>query len=161
MKIVYLLAVLMSLLSINCSNNALIKTTTGKSIIGEVIGASDSNVYIKTFARAKPINKNEIYLIDHPGNGLAVTGGIIGAYGLLNIAIGLPQCSDYDASFCIGVLLPAAIGIPMFVKGLTIWKKSNSNLLKPYSELSTLYILPNYTYINNESQFKLNVVTQF
>lgn len=155
-------AIFLSCLFLNCGSTASIKKTDGTEISGRIIAGDDENIYIKTLAGQVPIKKSEISDIDHPGNGLAVTGGIITAYGILNIAVGVPQCEEEGGAFCLGVFTPAGIGIPMFANGFSIWNRSKGNVNKPRSTaLNSYYIVPGYSFNGNRRTVGFAIVRNF
>jgi hypothetical protein len=74
------------------------------------------------------IDRSDIVDIDHPGNVAAVIGGVVAAYGVANIQVGVPEyCHGYqedDGAACVGVFLPAVIGGSVMVYGLAVWARS-------------------------------------
>lgn len=117
--------------SLNCGTTAVISKKGGESIEGKILGNDKENVYIQTYAQPAPIKKAEITDIDHPGNGVLITGVILTAYGILNIAVGASKCSSEGASFCTGVFTPAAVGLGMGIWGYVVWSGSVSNATEP------------------------------
>jgi len=115
----------------NCGTTALINKKGGESIEGKILGNDQENVYIQTYGKPTPIKKAEITDIDHPGNGVLITGIFLTAYGILNIAVGAPKCSTEGASFCTGVFTPAAVGLGMGIWGYVVWSGSVSNATEP------------------------------
>ena len=73
-----------------CGNTATITRSNGPSFEARIVGSDRDRIYVEG-ARAG-IPREEIIDIDHPGNGAAVAGGILSAYGVLNIAVGASDC---------------------------------------------------------------------
>lgn len=115
----------------HCGTTALISKKGGETIEGKIIGNDSENVYIQTMGPAAPIKKIEITDIDHPGNGVLITGLGILAYGAANIAVGSKECASQGASFCMGVFTPAVVGLGMSIWGYVVWSGSGSNATDP------------------------------
>lgn len=45
---------------------------------------------------------------------------------MANIAVGVNQCEANGPAFCTGVFLPAAIGLPLMIYGVSVWASSRS-----------------------------------
>ena len=109
-----------------CGNTATItRTQGGGGVVEAKIVSSDGNKIFVEGGRAG-IPRDEIVDIDHPGNGAAVAGGLLSAYGILNIAVGIPQCEEKGAGFCTGVFLPLAVGLPLTIYGIVVYAGSTS-----------------------------------
>lgn len=129
---------------------------------GEIIAGDKDNVYLRTFRGEEAVPKKDIVDIDHPGNGLAVAGAVLSAYGVLNILVGAAQCGDKPAAFCVGVFLPAGVGIPMAITGLAIWNRSTSNVNKPKSTaFQGMYLSPNYAYHESGATYGFSLTKGF
>lgn len=129
------------LFALNCGTTAVISKKGGEKIEGVILGNDKENVYVQTYGQPSPIKKSEITDIDHPGNGVLVTGIILTAYGILNIAVGAPKCSAEGASFCTGVFTPAAVGVGMSIWGYVVWSGSVNSATDP-SKTITATIQP-------------------
>jgi|KBSMisStaDraftv2_1062788.scaffolds.fasta_scaffold362177_1 hypothetical protein len=121
-----LVTVLVTALAAGCGSTATITRYSGGTIDGEIVSADGRNVYIRRENQALAIPRQDIVDIDHPGNGAAVAGAILTAYGVLNIAVGAPQCDTKGAAFCTGVFAPLAIGLPLTIYGVVVWQSSVS-----------------------------------
>jgi hypothetical protein len=115
-----------------CGTTATIRRSSGPAIEAEIVGGDRDNVYYRddneygSFRHRTAIGRDEITDIDHPGNVAALLGGILAVYGLINISAGAGQCSAREVPFCVGVFLPAAIGVPWFGWGMSTWIGSRS-----------------------------------
>jgi hypothetical protein len=113
---------LASILICGCSTSASISRIDGRDIQGKIQRSTSDAVVVATRGGTEvSVPRSEITDIDHPGNAIAVLGGLVGAYGALNIAVGAPTCSDTSAAYCVGVALPAAAGAAMLIWGLSTW----------------------------------------
>lgn len=147
---------------INCGSTASIYKADGTMTEGEIIGGDNENLYVKIWGKDSSIPKSDIFNIDHPGNGLAVGGGILAAYGALNIAVGLPRCKDKGTGFCVGVFTPAVVGIPMLINGLLIWGKSTGNINKEkVAYFNDFQLNPYYSYREENSIYGLMLTKRF
>ncbi len=115
-------ALLASSLICGCSTTATISRTNGRDIEARIERSTPGAVVVQTEGGSEvSIPRSEITDIDHPGNAAAVVGALLSAYGGLNIASGASKCSDNGGAYCTGVFLPAAIGVPMLIWGLSTW----------------------------------------
>jgi hypothetical protein len=120
-------ALLTSSLIYGCSTTATISRTNGTEIEARIEHSTPGAVVVQTEGGSElRIPRSEITDIDHPGNAAAVVGGLLSAYGALNIASGAPKCGDNGGAYCTGVFLPAAIGVPMLIWGLSTWMGSTN-----------------------------------
>lgn len=78
----------------------------------------------------------------------ATIGGVVTAYGVANIAIGMPQCEKEGAAFCTGVFLPATVGVSLLTYGLGTYIGSTSAMNKApeQSVLGSLKIAPTHEF---------------
>ncbi|MFP2931948.1 hypothetical protein ACLESO_43635 [Pyxidicoccus sp. 3LG] len=110
-----------------CSSTARISRINGEPIEARIHRSNNETLFLRTeWGPDVALPRSEVVDIDHPGNGVAVAGGILSAYGALNIAAGLETCSELGGAYCVGTFLPAAIGVPMLIWGLTTWGNSTS-----------------------------------
>ena len=125
-----LTAALLALLC-GCSTTATITRTTGKPIEGRINRSDAEFLYVELEGGEEgAVPRASVTDIDHPGNATAVLGGLLGAYGVLNIAAGAETCGESEGAvgvaFCTGMVLPAAFGAGMLIWGLTKWGASTS-----------------------------------
>ncbi|NMO13516.1 hypothetical protein HPC49_09780 [Pyxidicoccus fallax] len=112
-----------------CSTTATISLINGGRVEAKIQHGTKDALVLKTVAGVEvPVPRLEISDIDHPGNGDAVLGGLLSAYGALNIATNFETCrelrGDARTPYCIGTFLPASVGVPMLIWGLTTWVSS-------------------------------------
>jgi len=109
-----------------CGNTASIQAKFG-STDGKIVGGDAQNIYVETAGGfTKSIPKSDIVDIDHPGNVAATIGGVVTAYGIANIAVGAPECDKGGPAYCVGVFLPATIGVSLVTYGLSTYVGSTS-----------------------------------
>jgi hypothetical protein len=118
-------AVLCASFAAGCSTTATITRKGGQVDEAIIARSTSSSVMVETGAGERPIPRDEITDIDHPGNVHAVIGSLLLAYGILNISVGASQCDRRGAAFCTGVFTPAAVGLGMTIWGHTVWSRSN------------------------------------
>jgi hypothetical protein len=120
---------------IGCSNTATIHRRSGPPVEARIIaGTPEAIVVTHDGRRGHTIARGDIEEIDHPGNVHGVIGGILAAYGVVNIALGLPICSDQhrfgssaeQAAFCTGVFAPVTLGAAMLFWGWVTLDASTS-----------------------------------
>jgi hypothetical protein len=121
---ILLLAPLMT----GCGSTATISRVKAPVIEAQIVSSDESTLHVQTSSAGDTISiaRNDVTDIDHPGNVAAVIGGIISAYGLVNLMVGAPKCERESVAYCAGVLLPATIGLPMMIYGITMWSASTS-----------------------------------
>ena len=107
-----------------CGTKATITRVNAPPVEAEIVGGDQENIYVELAGGTMPIAREEIEDIDHPGNVAAVIGGLVSAYGIANLALGLPQCEKQGPAFCTGVILPATIGLPVMIYGIAVWARS-------------------------------------
>jgi hypothetical protein len=91
-------------------------------------------VYVGTKESPETLNRSEIKDISHPGNGATIAGGILSGYGVVNIAVGVPMCSDKGTAFCVGVFTPLALGVPILLWGIATHSSSVNAAQTPLHE---------------------------
>jgi hypothetical protein len=131
-----------------CGNSATI-TRANNSFDAKIIGGDAEKLYVEyAGGDTAAIPKSEIRDIDHPGNVAATIGVVVGAYGVANIAIGMPQCDKEGAAYCTGVFLPAAIGASLITYGLGTYIGSSSavNEKPERSGLGSIVIAPTHEF---------------
>ncbi|HYH96338.1 hypothetical protein [Hyalangium sp.] len=118
---------LASILISGCSTTASISRTNGRELEAKIQRSTPGAVVVQTNGGSEvSISRSDITDIDHPGNASAVVGLLLSTYGAINIAAGAPKCSEGGGAFCTGVFLPAAIGFPMLIWGLSTWLGSSN-----------------------------------
>jgi hypothetical protein len=124
---VSLTAVLVGLLA-GCDSFAEIRRprSLGGPVKGKILSGDRRNVYVQSDPGRILVRRTDIQDIDHPGNGMAVFGGILSAYGVFNIAVSAPQCQDHGEAFCVGVFTPLAVGLPVLIWGIATYARSVS-----------------------------------
>jgi len=105
-----------------CSRSATISRASGEQLSARIERSDQETIYVKVAGgREVHLARSEVADIDHPGNGVAVLGGLLSAYGAANIALGAGNCGEVNPAYCVGVFLPAAVGVSMLVWGLNTW----------------------------------------
>jgi hypothetical protein len=123
---------LASILVCGCSTTAKISRVNGRTLEAKIKRSTPEAVVVQTDGGSEvSISRSDISDIDHPGNVVAVIGGLLSGYGALNIATGAAQCGTGGGAYCTGVFLPAAVGVSMLVWGLTTWGGSTSAASNP------------------------------
>jgi hypothetical protein len=118
-------ALSLAVASAGCSTSATIKKFDDYEIEGQIIDGSRGSITIlDADHRERQIPRGQIKQISHPGGPAAVIGGILLAYGIYNIAVGLPHCQARGAAFCLGVFSPATIGAGMEIWSLVVNHRS-------------------------------------
>jgi hypothetical protein len=118
---------LASTLICGCSTTATISRINGKTVDAKIRRSTPGAVVVETDGgREVSISRSDISDIDHPGNVAAVLGGLVSAYGAVNIASGASGCAEGGGAYCTGVFLPAAVGVPILIWGLSTWIGSTS-----------------------------------
>jgi len=116
---------LASILICGCSTTATISRVNGRTVEAKIRRSTPGSVVVETDGgKEVSISRSDISDIDHPGNVAAVFGSLLSAYGAVNIAAGASNCSQGGGAYCTGVFLPAAIGVPMLIWGLSTWAGS-------------------------------------
>jgi hypothetical protein len=132
-----------------CGNSATITRRMASPVDARIIGGDTENLYVELpGGRTETIPKREVVDIDHPGNVAATIGGVVGVYGIANIAVGLPDCDKGGPAFCMGVFLPATIGVSLIVYGLGTHSGSVSavNEKPERSVLGSLVVAPTHEF---------------
>lgn len=100
------------------------------NVEGRIVGGSRDSIFVADDQGGEhEIPRSDVTDIDYPGNVHANVGAGVLAYGVLNIAVGLPDCNartDDKAAFCTGVFLPAIIGAGMIIWGLAVHQGQTS-----------------------------------
>lgn len=127
----------------SCSTTATVLVRDGTRYEVQILGGDKDTLLLQSeYGVEKVVRRSEVGDIDHPGNVMALVGGLIGGSGALNlVSVGL-MCSTSGASS--GSQCPllfgmmggtAALGVGMFVWGLWTWLGSKNavsdSLLNP------------------------------
>lgn len=108
-------------LLLGCSTTSTVVHVSEPDIEGDIVGGSPESIFVELDSGAEvEVRRDEITSIDHPGNVHAGVGAGVLGYGILNIAVGAPECDRYGTAFCTGVFLAAAIGAGLIVWGLFV-----------------------------------------
>jgi hypothetical protein len=121
-----LLPWLLALTTAGCSTMATINTRDGRVFEGRINSSDGRAVYIGP--SNAPVARSEIVEIDHPGNGVLITGVSLTAYGILNAAYVFGQAEYYedpDAARVIS-LTPAVVGLGLAIWGSTVYVRSTN-----------------------------------
>lgn len=125
-----------------CSDTAIIMRNKHCPIEAKIIGADRDNLYVQgEFSNAPlAIPKAEIIEVDHPGNGMAITGVVIsGLYSLQLLAgVGLyfsddPFNRQLGLPYLISGLVGSLIGAGFTLWGYSIWSSSVEATERPPS----------------------------
>jgi hypothetical protein len=111
-------------LAMGCSTTATIARVGEPEIEGKIVASGDGLLQVETRAGNTPVAMQNVTDIDHPGNVAGTIGALVTAYGVTNIVVGMPQCERQGGAYCVGVFLPAAIGLPLAIWGFATWGKS-------------------------------------
>ena len=117
-------------ISMGCGTTATIYRSDELIFEGTIEGGSRDRILVTSKdGMRKEISREEIVDIDHPGNVHALIGGIVLAYGIGNIAVGMEECqSSGDGAYCVGIFTPAAIGTGLLAWGLATWTGSRGSV---------------------------------
>jgi hypothetical protein len=126
-----------------CSTTSTITRVNGPPIEAHIVGGDAENVYVGPADEPEAIRRADIKDIDYPGDGATVAGAIASAYGVVNIAVGAPQCDAKGAAFCTGVFAPLAIGIPLLIWGISTHSSAvNAAKNTPHESGARLFVAP-------------------
>jgi hypothetical protein len=127
-NVVLMLCFPFAVAAIGCGTTATITRVNGPQIEAKIVGGDETKLYVQNSSAgdSTSIARNDVTDIDHPGNVAALIGGVVSAYGVVNVVAGAPQCERKGAAYCTGVFLPAAIGLPIMMYGLYNWMDSTS-----------------------------------
>jgi hypothetical protein len=126
-----------------CSTTSTITRVNGPTIEGHIVGGDAENVYVGPKDAPEAIPRSEITDIDYPGDGATVVGSILGAYGIANIAVGLPHCNANGPAFCTGVFAPLGVGIGMVLWGIgTHASAVSAARTPPHESGARLFVMP-------------------
>jgi hypothetical protein len=145
-----------------CGTSATITQRFG-SIDATIVGGDRENIYVETPGGLnQSIPKADIVDVDHPGNVAATIGGVVTAYGVANIAVGMPQCDREGPAFCMGVFLPAAIGVSLITYGVGTYVGSTTAMDKtPERGVGSLVIVPTHEFAGRPKTPGLSVAGSF
>jgi len=112
------------LTTMGCSTTSTIARIHEGEVEGDIVGGSADSIFVARAGGGEcEIKRDDISLIDYPGNVHRNAGVAVLVYGGLNIGLGLPACRDRTqdkAAFCTGLFLPAAIGLGLIAWGLVV-----------------------------------------
>ena len=109
-----------------CGTAAEIRTSDGRTVEGTIVGADARNLQFETGAT---MPRADIIDIDHPGNGAAVTGLALVAYGIVNGLYVMKRIDNNEMEDATGfgkviAFSPAAVGGGRAPWGYFTWKRS-------------------------------------
>ncbi len=109
-----------------CGTTATITRRSEPPLEAKITRHDTRKVYVETFAGGGEVGipRQDVVDIDHPGNVAATIGGVLSGYGVANIIVGARQCDTQGAAYCTGVFLPAALGVPLLIYGVSMWGSS-------------------------------------
>jgi hypothetical protein len=114
-----------SLAATACSTASTVYRRNDAPVTGELVSGSPRYVVVQGSSGGETrVPKSQIIDVDYPGGGAIGWGIGILAYGILNIAVGAPHCSEKGGAFCTGVFLPAAAGIGLMSWGFHVRSKA-------------------------------------
>jgi hypothetical protein len=125
-----------------CGTTATIKRVDGSAVEARIVGGDDRKLYLEQDGEPLEVERRDVRDISHPGNAASIVGGILAGYGVINIAVGAPQCNDKGAAFCTGVFLPEAVGLPMLIWGIATHAASVSAAKTPPTEQAGIVVAP-------------------
>lgn len=112
------------LTTMGCSTTSTIARIHEGKVEGDIIGGSADSIFVARAGGGEcEIKRDDVSMIDYPGNVHRNVGLAVLVYGGLNIAAGLPKCEERTqdkTAFCTGVFLPAAIGLGLIAWGLVV-----------------------------------------
>ncbi len=112
------------IVTMGCSTTSTIARVNAPTMEGDIRGGSTDSIFVETDSGSVyEIPRDDISSIDYPGNVHLNLGAGVLAYGVANIAFGIPACNertDDKAAFCTGVFVPAAIGIGIMLWGFVV-----------------------------------------
>ncbi|MDC0746716.1 hypothetical protein [Polyangium mundeleinium] len=149
-------------LVMGCSTTATISRINEPDIEGKIISADDGILMVETRAGHDSIPLLSVTDIDHPGNVAATIGTLLTGYGVANIIVGAPDCERGGAAYCLGVFLPATIGLPLMIWGFTTWGKSQyaATPRSPRSDVS-FTVLPAASFEKKNTFLGANATVSF
>jgi hypothetical protein len=125
---------LASALLLGCSTTATIRHDRGPPLETRIVGGTPGAILVYAQGRTYALPRHEVRDIDHPGNVHVLVGGMLAAYGIVNIAVGFERCEkaqgfENDAEYggyCAGVFTPFILGTGMVLWGLVTYVSSTS-----------------------------------
>jgi hypothetical protein len=111
-----------AVLALGCSTTSTITRVNGPPVEADIVGGSRDTIFVRSESGAEfEIRRRDVTDIDYPGNVHAIVGAGVLGYGIVNMVVGLPNCSSqskYDVAYCTGVVLPAVLGAVIMTWGL-------------------------------------------
>lgn len=109
-----------------CATTATVSTTHGV-YEGQIVSSNrrELTLHLGDETRDVKIAREDVGDIDHPGNVLAVIGGLVTAGGLADLLLFSPLC-DVGAGYCVGLATPIGVGLAMLIGGLMTWSASKA-----------------------------------
>jgi hypothetical protein len=121
------LTAMLALAAGGCGTTATITNRDGTRYEVEIVRSTPSELIVATRAGERPIARDRIRDIDHPGNVAVLAGSVLLTAGVVSL-LGFHRCeSSASSDFCIGSIGGvglAASGLGMVVWGAHAWTTS-------------------------------------
>jgi hypothetical protein len=126
-------ALVLFLLGSGCAATATVTTRDGRQTEAFITGGDQRHLLLQSqYGVESVVKRADVGDIDHPGNVLAVVGGILGGSGALDLVVLGTMCASGAAGssscgFMLGTLGGmTAVGAGLFVWGLWTWLTSKN-----------------------------------
>ncbi|MEQ9496530.1 MAG: hypothetical protein RIT81_06720 [Deltaproteobacteria bacterium] len=117
-----------------CGTTATVQTSS-RLYEGTIERSDREYVLVRTEDGDERVRRLDIVDIDHPGNVHGLIGGLIAAYGLVNVGTGLDGCkagfgrtTDEATAFCVGLFIPLVVGTAIALWGGIVYAQSSNAL---------------------------------
>lgn len=120
-----------------CHATATVSLVKGNSVEARILGGDRERLWLRSEAGADLyVPRRDVRDIDHPGNVLALVGGLIGGSYGLSLAVQAQSCSSasFGPGLCVGMGSFAGVGLGLFALGLWQWLSSR-NAVEPNPDL--------------------------
>lgn len=129
-----------------CSHRAAIIDREGREIQGTIVGADTSRVYIvpgEWSSAPRPVDRDAIAHIDHPGTGAIVAGAGLTGLGALSAlgAVSRVSAGDEPVDHLLGagvVSLVGGVGVALLVRGLGV-NRASRRAARPEARSATAW----------------------
>ncbi len=128
-----LLLAVSSLALSGCHATATVSLMKGNSVEARIMGGDRERLWLRSEAGADLyVPRRDVRDIDHPGNVLALIGGLIGGSYAASLAIQASSCNTVGVgpALCVGMGSLAVAGWGLFALGLWQWLSSR-NAVEP------------------------------
>jgi len=147
-----------------CGSSATLMQRDGMQVHGTILGVDSENYYLEpSRGRVVTVPRDTVRDIDHPGNVAAAIGGGVAAYGVVNIAVGAPNCKREGDAYCVGVFTPLAVGLPIMLYGIGTYVGSTNALQNHYGDTASMdwNVVPQLSLADDETTAGASVVGRF